>query len=73
MPMLDIEKIIRKPHVRSRFRLVHMAGVRAKELNDARENTLDAQLGDHYKVTTTALDELIREKVAFRQIEEENE
>ena len=73
MPLLDIEKVIKKEGLNSRFKLVHIAGLRARELNNAKEGTLPRQNFEHSKVTTTALDELIRDQIEFVKIETEDD
>lgn len=70
MPLLDIEKVIQKPQLKSRFKLVHIAGLRARELNTPKEDTLPAQCTEFNKNTTNALGEIIQGKVDFEQIEE---
>jgi DNA-directed RNA polymerase subunit omega len=73
VPLLDIEKVIKKEGLNSRFKLVHIAGLRARELNSPKEGTLPRQNEEHSKVTTTALDELIRNQVEFVKIETEED
>jgi DNA-directed RNA polymerase subunit omega len=65
MPLLDIEKAIRSDEVGSRFRLVNIAGQRARELNSPKEDTLARQSNEHTKFTTTALEEIIEKKIKF--------
>ncbi|PLX69951.1 MAG: DNA-directed RNA polymerase subunit omega [Denitrovibrio sp.] len=67
MPLLDIEKVIEKDKLNSRFKLVHIAGLRARELNSPTETTVSRQNEDHTKVTTTALSEVIEKQIAFEQ------
>jgi len=73
VPLLDIEKVIQKEELNSRFKLVHIAGLRARELNSPKEDTVSRQNEDHSKVTTTALDELIRDQVSFTRVYSEEE
>ena len=65
MPLLDIEQIISKPNLRSRFKLVHVAGLRARELNTPKEDTLSRKSDEYSKNTTNALNELITGKIDF--------
>jgi len=67
VPLLDIEKIIEKDKLNSRFKLVHIAGLRARELNDPKETTVRRQNEDHLKVTTTALSEIINKQIVFER------
>ena len=69
MPLLDIEKIIAKPNLKSRFKLVHVAGLRARQLNTPKEDTLPRQVDIHSKNTTNALAEIITGKIDFDQTE----
>lgn len=71
MPLLDIEKVIKKDGLNSRFKLVHIAGLRARELNAPKDETVPRQNDDHSKVTTTALDEIIRNQIEFTMIDQE--
>lgn len=70
MPLLDIEKIIMNEKLKSRFRLVHVAGLRARELNNARESSTEQTIDRHSKVTTNALEEIIEHKIDFDKIDE---
>jgi len=65
LPLLDIEQIISKPTLRSRFKLVHVAGLRARELNTPKEDTLSRKSDEYSKNTTNALNELITGKIDF--------
>lgn len=71
MPLLDIEKVIRKDKINSRFKLVYVAGLRARELNTPKENTVRKQLDEFSKVTTTALSEIIEGKIRFESCQPE--
>jgi len=73
MPLLDIEKGIRKKEIKSRFRLVHLAGIRSRELLNPKEDTLPCQEEKYDKYTTKALSEIIDGKVAFESIKKEPE
>jgi len=73
VPLLDIEKIIEKDHLNSRFKLVHIAGLRARELNVPKENSVRRQNENHSKVTTTALSEIIERQIEFTQIMSEED
>ncbi|MGE4317840.1 MAG: DNA-directed RNA polymerase subunit omega [Deferribacterales bacterium] len=70
MPLLDIEKVIQKPTLRSRFKLVHVAGLRARELNTPKEETIHRQIDEYSKNTTNALGEIITGKIDFEQTED---
>jgi DNA-directed RNA polymerase omega subunit len=67
MPLLDIEKAIRTGEIDSRFRLVSIASQRARELNMPAENTTPAQHPEYTKVTTNALNEIIRDEIKFQE------
>jgi|OM-RGC.v1.033109646 DNA-directed RNA polymerase subunit omega len=73
VPLLDIEKIIKQDNLHSRFKLVHIAGLRARELNAPTEGSAPRQNNDHSKVTTTALDEIIRHQIVFERVASEEE
>lgn len=67
MPLLDIEKVIQRPELKSRFKLVHIAGLRARELNNPKEDTVSKKCDDFSKNTTNALGEIITGKIDFEQ------
>ncbi|WP_303851447.1 DNA-directed RNA polymerase subunit omega [Seleniivibrio woodruffii] len=67
MPLLDIEQIISKPNLKSRFKLVHVAGLRARELNSPKEDTISRKSDEYSKNTTNALNEIITGKIDFDQ------
>lgn len=67
MPLLDIEHVIKKDNVNSRFKLVHIAGLRARELNAPQEDSVRRQNEEHLKVTTTALSEIIEGEITFER------
>lgn len=73
MPLLDIETGIRNKEIKSRFRLVHLAGIRSRELLNPKENTLPSQEENYDKYTTKALSEIIDNKVNFEKITEEEQ
>ena len=72
MPLLDIENTI-KEDTDSRFRLVNIASQRARELNAPKENTAPEQSFEYTKVTTNALNEIIRRDVVFTHYEDKPE
>lgn len=63
MALLDIEKAINSERIRSRFRLVNMAGQRAREINTPKENTVPMQVTSYKKITTNALAEITSGKI----------
>lgn len=73
MPLLDIEKVIQRPNLKSRFKLVHVAGLRARELNNPKEDTTPIQFDEFSKNTTNALGEIIFKKVDFEQTNTDEE
>ena len=73
MAFLDIERVINQPNVDSRFKLVHSAALRAKELNNPDEDTVLSDLKQGEKVTSKALSDIVRNRVKFVEIEENNE
>lgn len=70
MAFLDIEKIINQKNVDSRFKLVHLAALRARELNNADETTVLADLKQGEKVTSKALSDIVKNRVKFIEIED---
>lgn len=70
MAFLDIERVINQKNVDSRFKLVHLAALRAKELNNPDENTVLADLKPGEKVTSKALTDIVRNRVKFVEIED---
>lgn len=73
MAFLDIERVINQKDMDSRFKLVHLAALRAKELNDPDENTVLADLKPGEKVTSKALSDIVRNRVKFVEITDEQE
>ncbi|AEI15214.1 DNA-directed RNA polymerase, omega subunit [Flexistipes sinusarabici DSM 4947] len=71
MPLLDIEKGVRKKEIKSRFRLVRLAGLRSRELLNPKEDTLPCQEENYDKYTTKALSEIINGKIAFEPVKKE--
>ncbi len=71
MSFMDIEKIINKEEIGSRFKLVHLAGLRAKELNTPTEDTVASSAKSIKKVTSKALQDLADEKIVFDELDEE--
>ncbi|MBQ3033479.1 MAG: DNA-directed RNA polymerase subunit omega [Deferribacterales bacterium] len=67
MSFLDIEKTINLGNVGSRFKLVHLAGLRAKELNNPNDDTYISGYKSSQKVTSQALEDLVFEKVNFSE------
>lgn len=65
MAFLDIERVINQKDVDSRFKLVHLAALRARELNNPNENTVLADLKPGEKVTSKALTDIVRNRVKF--------
>ncbi len=73
MPLLDIEKGVRKREIKSRFRLVHVAAMRSRELLNPKEDTLECQESRYIKYTTKALSEIINDKIDFEVVTEKKE
>lgn len=69
MAFLDIERIINSGDVGSRFKLVYLAGLRAKELNNPDDDTYIAGYKSGQKVTSRALEDLVKERVTFEECE----
>ena len=67
MAFLDIERIINQKNVDSRFKLVHLAALRARELNNPDETTVLADL------KSKGLTDIVRNKVKFVEIEDISE
>lgn len=70
MAFLDIERVINQKDMDSRFKLVHLAALRARELNNPDENTVLADLKPGEKVTSKALTDIVRNRVKFVEIED---
>ncbi len=70
MAFLDIERIINQKNVDSRFKLVHLASLRARELNNPDENTVLSDLKPGEKVTSKAISDIVRHRVQFIEIDE---
>lgn len=71
---LDIEKVINQKDMDSRFKLVHIAALRARQLNNPDENTPLSTLKPGEKVTTKSLTDIVNNRVKFIEVtDEENE
>ena len=70
MAFLDIERVINQKDMDSRFKLVHLAALRARELNNPDETTILADLKPGEKVTSKALTDIVRNRVKFVEIED---
>ena len=70
MAFLVIERVINQKDMDSRFKLVHLAALRARELNNPDENTILADLKPGEKVTSKALTDIVRNRVKFVEIED---
>lgn len=70
MAFLDIERIINQKNVDSRFKLVHLAALRARELNNPDETTVLSDLKPGEKVTSKALTDIVRNRVRFVEVED---
>ena len=68
MAFLDIERVINQPDVDSRFKLVHLAAMRARELNNPDGDTVLADLKQGEKVTSKALSDIVRNRIKFVEI-----
>ena len=73
MAFLDIERGINQPNVNSRFKLVHLAALRARELNNPDEETVLSDLKQGEKVTSKALSDIVRNRIKFVEMEEVEE
>lgn len=73
MAFLDIERVINQPNVDSRFKLVHLAALRARELNNPDEETVLSDLKQGEKVTSKALSDIVRNRIKFVEMEEVEE
>ena len=70
MAFLDIERVINQKDVDSRFKLVHLAALRARELNNPNENTVLSDLKSGEKVTSKALTDIVRNRIKFVETED---
>ena len=68
MAFLDIEKVINTETIGSRFKLVHLAGLRAKELNKPKEETVSPNIKEGEKVTSKALKDIVSNSIIFTEI-----
>ncbi len=71
MAFLDIERVINQPNVDSRFKLVHLAALRARELNNPDGDTVLADLKQGEKVTSKALSDIVRNRIKFVELQED--
>ena len=71
MAFLDIERVINQPTVDSRFKLVHLAALRARELNNPDGDTVLADLKQGEKVTSKALSDIVRNRIKFVELQED--
>lgn len=71
MAFLDIERVINQPNVDSRFKLVHLAALRARELNKPDGDTVLADLKQGEKVTSKALSDIVRNRIKFVELQED--
>lgn len=67
MAFLDIERIINTDNVGSRFKLVYLAGLRAKELNNPDDETYIAGYKNGQKVTSRALEDIVKGRITFEE------
>lgn len=70
MSIVDIEKGIRNKNIRSKFRLVAMASLRAREIMNPKENILPVQDRKFLKPTTIALSEIVENKISVMIVNE---
>ncbi len=70
MAFLDIERVINQKNVDSRFKLVHLAALRARELNNPDKTTVLSDLKPGEKVTSKALSDIVRNRIKFVEIED---
>lgn len=68
MAFLDIERVINQKNVDSRFKLVRLASLRAKELNNPDENTILSDLKPGEKVTSKALSDIVHNRIKFVEV-----
>lgn len=73
MAFLDIERVINQKEMDSRFKLVHLAALRARELNNPNETTVFSDLKHGEKVTSKALADIVRNRIKFVEIDETSE
>ena len=71
MAFLDIERVINQPNVDSRFKLVPLAALRARELNNPDGDTVLADLKQGEKVTSKALSDIVRNRIKFVELQED--
>lgn len=71
MAFLDIENIINQDNIGSRFKLVYLAGMRAKELNAPSASTVLQEVRKGDKVTSKALTDIVKHRVDFSIYSEE--
>ena len=65
MAFLDIERVINHETIGSRFKLVHLAGLRARELNEPTDETFMTEYKTGQKVTSGALSDIVFSKIVF--------
>lgn len=67
MAFLDIERVINQDNIGSRFKLVYIAGSRARELNSPNDDTVLPTLKPGQKVTSKALSDIVHNKITFSE------
>lgn len=73
MAFLDIERVINQKNVDSRFKLVHLASLRARELNNPDETTVLSDVKQGEKVTSKALSDIVHNRIKFIEINDTRE
>lgn len=73
MVFIDIEELIKREDIKSKYRLNRILSLRSREIIEAKEGTLPPQVGCGTKPTTKAIYELLKNKIKIEQIEESDE
>lgn len=70
MLFVDLEKLIKREDIGSKFRLNRILSLRAREIIRASDDTLPPQSANGTKPTTKALYELVEDKIKVEKVTE---
>lgn len=73
MAFIDIEQLIKREDIKSKYRLNRILSLRSREIIEAKEGTLPPQVSYGTKPTTKAIYELLENKIKIEKIEESDE
>ncbi|MDY6821233.1 MAG: DNA-directed RNA polymerase subunit omega [Deferribacterota bacterium] len=73
MPLIDVEKAINNEKFGSKFKLTHIASLRAREIHNGGEDVVPCQVDMFSKSITKALYELVEGLIDFVEVNENEE